>query len=252
MGPNNQELQYYTDRRENSHVENGSLKITAKCEGYNGFHYTSARLATKNIADWGPGQRVEVHAKVPNVKGTWPAIWMLPTHNAYGRWPDSGEIDIMESVGCTPGSVYGTVHTGAYNHMKNTQKGQKYYTNETQWHTYTIDWEDSYIHFYVDGNHYNTFAPDTGSSARWPFDQRFYLILNVAVGGSWGGFCLNDRPSCSVNEFGTPPAESPVQPHRPLGGTLQQHRKRTGMLVKSNFYEFAEACSYVAQPLLAS
>lgn len=202
--PNNQELQYYTDSPANSRIEDGKLKIVGKCEDYKGMSYTSARLVTKNLGDWGPGHRIEVKAKLPNGKGTWPAIWMLPTDNKYGGWPDSGEIDIMESVGCTRGSVYGTVHTGAYNHMKNTQQGVKYYTDETNWHTYAIDWDDYKIAFYVDGEHYFTFSADTGSTAKWPFNQRFYLILNLAVGGSWGGFCLNGGPSCSsADHFGS-------------------------------------------------
>jgi beta-glucanase (GH16 family) len=202
--PNNRELQYYTDRANNSYVEDGKLKIVGKCESYEGMDYTSARLVTKNLGDWGPGHRIEVKAKLPNGKGTWPAIWMLPTDNVYGGWPHSGEIDIMEAVGCTRGSVYGTVHTGAYNHMKSTQKGRNYYTDETQWHTYTIDWDEYKIDFYTDGEHYFTFSADTSNSAKWPFNQRFYLILNLAIGGSWGGFCLGGGPSCSDQDhFGS-------------------------------------------------
>merc|ERR1712232_1079127 len=167
-------------------------------------HYTSARLVTKELADWGPGHRVEVRAKLPTGKGAWPAIWMMPTDGAYGGWPKSGEIDIMEAVGCTEGKVYGTVHTDAYNHMKNTQKGGDIHVDYGDWHTYAISWEDSKIHWYVDGEKYHTFAPDSGSSDKWPFDQKFYLILNVAVGGSWGGFCLNGGPSCSkADHFGS-------------------------------------------------
>eukprot|EP00929_Paragymnodinium_shiwhaense_P062666 TRINITY_DN3129_c0_g1_i1.p2 TRINITY_DN3129_c0_g1~~TRINITY_DN3129_c0_g1_i1.p2 ORF type:complete len:398 (+),score=94.31 TRINITY_DN3129_c0_g1_i1:76-1269(+) len=202
--PNNQELQYYTDSPANSHIEDGKLKIIGKCEESHGMKYTSARLITKNLGDWGPGHRVEVKAKLPNGKGTWPAIWMLPTDNKYGGWPHSGEIDIMEAVGCTRGSVYGTVHTGAYNHMRNTQKGKKYYTDETAWHVYAINWDDYKMDFYVDGEHYFTFSADNSDSAKWPFNQRFYLILNLAVGGSWGGFCLNGGPSCSSSDhFGS-------------------------------------------------
>ncbi|CAE8656540.1 unnamed protein product [Polarella glacialis] len=203
--PNNQELQYYTDKPDNSHLQDGVLKITAKCENYKDkWSYTSARLVTKDLADWGPGHRVHVRAKLPTGRGTWPAIWMLPSHDVYGGWPNSGEIDIVETVGCTSGKVYGTVHTGAYNHMKNTQKGSHYFTDFSEWHNYTIDWLDSHMKWYVDGQLYHTFAPDTGSSDRWPFSQKFYLILNVAVGGSWGGFCLSGGPSCSQeNEFGT-------------------------------------------------
>lgn len=198
--PHNQELQYYTDRPENSYVKDGKLKIVAKCEKYSGrrrMSYTSARIVTKDVVSWGPGHRVEVRAKNPVARGAWPAIWMMPRESVYGGWPKSGEIDIMESVGCTRGSVYGTIHTHAYNHMTGTQKGRKYATDEDDWHVYSIEWGDSYIHWFVDGMHYNTFAPsDLSDSAKWPFNQPFYLILNVAVGGSWGGFCLHGGPSC--------------------------------------------------------
>jgi len=202
--PSNQELEYYTDRADNSYVEDGVLKIVAKCENYKGYSYTSARLVTNGIANWGPGHRVHARAKLPAGQGTWPAIWMLPQDNAYGGWPNSGEIDILETVGCTSGKAYGTAHTGAFNHMKNTQKGSNYFTDFTQWHNYTIDWLDSYLKWYVDGNLYYTFSPDVTQVDQWPFNKAFYLILNVAVGGSWGGFCLNGgQPSCSdPNQFG--------------------------------------------------
>jgi beta-glucanase (GH16 family) len=204
-GPNhnNQELQYYTDRAENSRVEDGKLKIIGKCENYAGFDYTSARLTSRRLGDWGPGHRIEVRAKLPIGVGTWPAIWMMPTESKYGGWPRSGEIDIMEAVGCTRGSVYGTVHTEAYNHMKKTQKGQTYITDATEWHTYSIDWDDHKIDFYVDGQRYFTFSAEASDSDKWPFNEKFYLILNLAVGGSWGGFCLERGPSCSnPDQFG--------------------------------------------------
>eukprot|EP00927_Polykrikos_kofoidii_P084418 TRINITY_DN8886_c0_g1_i1.p1 TRINITY_DN8886_c0_g1~~TRINITY_DN8886_c0_g1_i1.p1 ORF type:complete len:482 (-),score=79.60 TRINITY_DN8886_c0_g1_i1:103-1485(-) len=198
LGPNhhNQEKQYYTDRKENAYVEGGVLKIVGKCENYGGMRYTSAYIKSENLGDFGPGHRVEVKAKLPWGKGTWPAIWMLPTDKAYGGWPDSGEIDIMEAVGCTPGTIYGTVHTGAYNHMKGTQKFGKGYLDFTQWHTYSIDWTENHMKWYVDGNHYHTFQTDINNNAKWPFDQRFFLILNLAIGGTWGGFCTS-YPSCS-------------------------------------------------------
>lgn len=200
---NNQELQFYTDRSDNSYVQDGVLKIVAKCEDYSSWGYTSARLTTQNLIDWGPGHRIEVKARVPTGRGTWPAIWMLPKDNAYGGWPHSGEIDIMESVGCTSGKVYGTVHTGAFNHMKNTQQGSDYYTDNSDWHTYTIDWLNHKMKWYVDGELYHSFSPDISDSQQWPFNQKFYMILNVAVAGSWGGFCLDGSPSCdSHEEFG--------------------------------------------------
>eukprot|EP00928_Gymnodinium_smaydae_P025186 TRINITY_DN2013_c0_g1_i1.p1 TRINITY_DN2013_c0_g1~~TRINITY_DN2013_c0_g1_i1.p1 ORF type:complete len:508 (+),score=61.22 TRINITY_DN2013_c0_g1_i1:64-1587(+) len=209
--PNNRELQYYTDSANNSNVQDGVLSITAKCEEYEDkssrhhrtYHYTSARLVTRDLAAWGPGHRIEVRAKFPTGKGTWPAIWMLPAEFPDGKdWPRSGEIDIMESVGCTPQKVYGTVHTGAFNHLKNTQVGRSLTSNYGEWHNYTLDWTDTYMKWLVDGEHYHTFAPNVGSHDEWPFHGSFYLILNVAVGGSWGGFCLQGRrPSCSDPKY---------------------------------------------------
>jgi len=201
-GFGNQERQYYTNHGDNLRVGNGVLTITAKCQEYHGHHYTSAKLETKHTAQWGPGHRVEVRARLPKGRGTWPAIWMLPTKNAYGGWPHSGEIDIMEAVGCTQGKVYGTVHTGAYNHMKHTEKYHTIRADIDQWHTYAIEWTASRLSWFIDGRLYHSFAHESGSE-KWPFDQQFFLILNLAVGGSWGGSCVGGSPSCSSDsEFG--------------------------------------------------
>ncbi|MBM7556747.1 RICIN domain-containing protein [Halanaerobacter jeridensis] len=184
----NNELQYYTENRsENARVENGKLIIEARRDYYGGRDYSSARLVTENKADWKYG-RIEVRAKLPSGRGTWPAIWMLPTDWVYGGWPDSGEIDIMEHVGYNPTKIYGTVHTAAYNHMKGTQKSGNVDGGswESSFHTYAIDWYRDRIDFFVDDNLYYSFSKH-GGSAEWPFDQRFYLILNIAVGGDWGG-----------------------------------------------------------------
>merc|ERR1712226_203709 len=144
-------------------------------------------------------------AHEPKGKGTWPAIWMLPTENSYGRWPRSGEIDIMESVGCTASKIYGTVHTDAYNHMKNTEKSNSVRAPVDAWHTYTIEWTETQIAWYFDGQLFHSFHPDSFEYQKWPYNRNFYLILNVAVGGSWGGICIHDRPSCHRgDEFGQP------------------------------------------------
>jgi beta-glucanase (GH16 family) len=113
---------------------------------------------------------------------------MLATDNNYGGWPDSGEIDIMEAIGKSQGKVFGTIHTDAYNHMKGTQKGKSFYTNFDEWHTYALDWDENQLTWYVDGNVYNKFKPDNlYDYAKWPFNRRFYLILNLAIGGNLGG-----------------------------------------------------------------
>jgi len=188
----NNELQTYTDASANSRIDNGQLVITALSEGSG---YTSARLNTSGKVGWRYG-RIEASVQVPAGIGTWPAVWMLPTDWAYGGWPDSGEIDIMEHVGCDAGIVVGTVHTGAYNHMLGTQRGQSVHlpgaTSSAQ--VYAIDWTPERINFLVNGHHYFTFANDgAGDSATWPFDQVFHLVVNLAVGGDWGGYCGVDR-----------------------------------------------------------
>lgn len=187
-GWGNGEEQYYTDRLENSFVENGILTIVAKKEEYGGKSYTSARLITKNKGDWKYG-KVEVMAKIPPGRGTWSAIWMLPTDWEYGGWPESGEIDIMEHVGYDPNRIHGTVHTEAYNHSTNTQKGASKIisTSQTEFHLYTIEWFEDRIDFLIDDVKFFTFNNEYKSSAEWPFDKRFHLLLNIAIGGSWGG-----------------------------------------------------------------
>jgi beta-glucanase (GH16 family) len=114
---------------------------------------------------------------------------MLPTDNQYGIWPKSGEIDIMEFVGYHPDSVFGTVHTEAYNGMRGTQKVKGISVNSlsTAFHTYAIEWNEKSISFFVDNQQINYFENDGKGSATWPYDQRFHLILNIAVGGGWGG-----------------------------------------------------------------
>jgi beta-glucanase (GH16 family) len=188
-GWGNNELQYYTaNRLENARVEGRRLIIEARREEYGGRDYTSARLVTKHKGDWKYG-RIEVRAKLPSGRGTWPAIWMLPTEKTYGGWPASGEIDIMEHVGYEPDSVYGTVHTRAYNHIQRTQRGGGIFlpTAERAFHHYAIEWDEAKIDFFVDGERYFSFANEGSGFEAWPFDQPFHLLLNLAVGGNWGG-----------------------------------------------------------------
>lgn len=187
-GWGNNELQYYTDRPENVRVEDGKLIIEARKEAFKGKEYTSTRLVSRNSGDWQYGY-IEVKAKLPQGTGTWPAIWMLPTDWAYGGWPASGEIDIMEHVGYNQGMVYGTVHTKAFNHGIGTQKGDSIAVESAHndFHVYAIDWSPEKIDFMVDGEIYNTFKNEGTGSEAWPFDKPFHLLLNLAVGGNWGG-----------------------------------------------------------------
>ena len=193
-GWGNNELQFYTNSISNAFVEDGILTIRAIQESHSGYNYTSARLVSKYRGDWLYG-RVQVKARVPEGRGTWPAIWMLPTDWMYGNWPHSGEIDIMEHVGYDPNVIHGTIHTGAFNHMLGTQLGSRKTvpTAQTEFHLYEMIWEPGSILLFIDGEQFARFGynPDLNmnieNSQAWPFDQRFHLILNLAIGGDWGG-----------------------------------------------------------------
>lgn len=189
-GWGNNELQFYTENRlENARVANGVLTIEARMENFSGRNYTSARLLTRGKGDWLYG-RFEVRAKLPGGRGVWPAVWMLPTDWEYGGWPASGEIDIMEYVGYDPNRIHFTVHTGAYNHSIGTQRGASSVFNdpENNFYTYAAEWYPDRIDFMVDDVIYFTFPREANAtSAQWPFDKRFHLILNIAIGGNWGG-----------------------------------------------------------------
>lgn len=185
----NDELQYYTAAdTSNAVVRDGALVITAKTGSVRDFRYTSARLTTAGKGDWCYG-RFEIRAKIPVGVGTWPAIWMMPTDKAYGSWPASGEIDIMENVGFAPDSIVGTVHTQSFNHVLGTQKTSylKVPTAHSEFHVYALEWKEDACRLFVDDFCYFTYRNRGLGFAEWPFDQRFHLILNLAVGGNWGG-----------------------------------------------------------------
>ena len=188
-GWGNNELQYYTEARaENVNIKDGILSITARKEKYKESEYTSTRLISKGKADFLYGRFV-VRAKVPQGRGTWPAAWMLPTEWAYGGWPASGEIDILEHVGYDPDVVHITMHTEDYNHIKGTQKEgiKKIQNATTEFHEYRVDWTPEYIKGYVDGEQILNFPNEGKGSGVWPFDKKFHWLLNLAVGGNWGG-----------------------------------------------------------------
>lgn len=187
-GWGNNELQYYTEGNANAKVNNGILTIEARNQTIDNRNFTSARVVTKGKGDFLYG-RIEVRAKLPGGKGTWPAIWMLPTDNTYGTWPASGEIDIMEHVGYDPGRVHCTVHTTDFNHNKGTQRGANMIVADamTAFHDYRVDWTPYAIRGYIDGEKYFEFTNLNQGPSSWPFDQKFHLLLNIAVGGNWGG-----------------------------------------------------------------
>jgi beta-glucanase (GH16 family) len=188
-GWGNKESQFYTKARlKNAEVREGLLHINAVREDYKGFKYTSARLVSKLKGDWLYGC-VEVKAKLPTGRGMWPAIWMLPTDWEYGGWPSSGEIDIMENVGYNPAVIVASAHTYSYNHVQGTQKNATIKVPDcfTAFHVYKLEWDKNEYRVYVDDSLYFTFKNEGSGYKVWPFDKRFHILLNVAVGGNWGG-----------------------------------------------------------------
>ncbi|MBI5472321.1 MAG: glycoside hydrolase family 16 protein [Ignavibacteriae bacterium] len=180
-GGGNNELQYYTASSLNSFIEDGKLVIRAIKENYLGKQYTSARMRTKNKGDWKYG-RFEARMKLPLGKGMWPAFWMLPTDWVYGGWPLSGEIDVMEVLGHETTITYGTIHWGAPYHQQSG--GTDTLTSGTfadSYHTFATEWDSTGFKWYADGIHF--FSTSMGS----PFDQRFHILLNLAIGGNWPG-----------------------------------------------------------------
>lgn len=186
----NNEQQYYSSGRpENAVVRDGRLVITARREtlssapDWGGQRYTSARLITRGLAEWTHGY-VEVRAKLPCGVGTWPAIWML---GSGGRWPQDGELDILEHTGRDPERVFSTVHTAAGSGGNGRGAGRALATACTRFHDYQMHWTPDAIDFGVDGSvHFRYPNPGTGPAA-WPFDAPQFMILNIAIGGDLGG-----------------------------------------------------------------
>lgn len=184
----NNELQYYTyKRKENARIQDTVLIIEARKESFMGAAYTSASLKSKLKGDWLYG-KFEIRAKVPTGRGTWPAIWMLPTDDEYGGWPKSGEIDIMEYVGMSANNLYYTAHfqgTGTSGHESSgTYKvfNQPY----NKFITFSLVWTPTSLEWYADGVKTHTYSKPLNADYRaWPFDKMFYMILNLAYGGNW-------------------------------------------------------------------
>lgn len=206
----NKEKQYFTDSLKNVRVEKGHLIIEAHKEkiankdfqneelkkkswlqyitNIDSAQYTSARINTKGLASWKYG-RIEVRAKLPKGVGLWPAIWMLGENRKEVGWPECGEIDIMEHVGFNADTIFGTIHTKAYNHTLKTQKGKKIFIDKPydEFHVFAIEWTEDKMDFLLDEVVYNSIQNEHKTTAEWPFDQKFHLILNVSVGGMLGG-----------------------------------------------------------------
>ena len=182
-GWGNNEVQYYTNRLANAYVSDGTLKIVAKKEDYSGSKYTSARLKTQGKYDFTYG-KIEVRAKLPSgVKGIWPAAWMLGSNITSVGWPECGEIDIMEYLTRDPEYVYGTFHYPA-RHGGNAD-GNKIKINNpsAQFNVFSAEWSAEAIKIYVDGNLIHSLKND----GNLPFNKNFFIILNLALGGNFGG-----------------------------------------------------------------
>ena len=190
-GWGNSELQYYLPN--NASLENGLLTIEARAESSNGFNYTSARIHTRDRFAFRYG-RIEARMRLPGGQGVWPAFWLLPQNDQYGGWAASGEIDIVEAVnlgGAGGNNIYGTIHYGG-EWPNNVFSGETFLVSAnttTEFHTYAIEWDANEIRWYVDDVLYamrNSWL-STGGVFPAPFDQYFYILLNVAVGGNFPG-----------------------------------------------------------------
>jgi beta-glucanase (GH16 family)/glycerophosphoryl diester phosphodiesterase len=194
-GWGNNEKQYYLSHsKENAYIKDGLLHIVALKKKHEQLDYTSAKITTYQKLDMQYG-KIEVRAKLPQGKGSWPAIWMLPVtiRTKEEPWPLCGEIDIMEHVGKDPNVVHTSLHSELYNHVKGTQITHFEKMNDVfdQFHTYGIEWDEKSIRFIYDGKlYFETFKGQDGritNNEGWPFDKPYFLILNLAIGGNWGG-----------------------------------------------------------------
>lgn len=181
-GWGNNELQYYTNRLDNAEVSGGTLKITAKKENFSGSTYTSARLLSKDKFSFRYG-KVEARAKLPAGGGTWPAIWMLGNNIGTAGWPACGEIDIMEHVGNQLNKIFATVHYPGHSGGGGVTNTTTISTATSEFHIYSLEWNTTEMKFFVDGNLFHT-VPNNNTL---PFNQSFFLITNIAMGGNFGG-----------------------------------------------------------------
>ena len=186
-GWGNNELQYYTNRTENITVQNGVLIITAKKESYEGASYTSAKILTKGKFEQAYG-RFEARIRLPYGQGMWPAFWLLGGNIDEVKWPNCGEIDIMENRGQEPTLTHGTLHGPGYSAGQAITKAYDLVNDrlDTDFHVFGIEWGPEYINFYIDDVLYNQITP-ADVTGEWVFDQPFYIIINLAVGGAFVG-----------------------------------------------------------------
>ncbi len=211
----NQEAQYYTSDTSNVRIENGTLVLTARNDPRQGYRYTSARINTQHKKSFMYGKLV-VRATIPKGTGTWPAIWMLPANNRYfhlqppgnpSRNLVDGEIDMAEAIGTEPNTIYGIAHSLGYpNDGRAGYYGViKVPGNDTQFHDYGLNWTPTSLTFTLDGVPYFSMEKRPGEDYRtWPYDQPYYLIMNVALGGTWGGTDRQHFPVDGVDSSALP------------------------------------------------
>ncbi len=187
-GWGNNELEYYTGRPENLFFQDGKMIIEARKEMYSGKAYTSSKLVTrgKKVFKYG---RIDIRAKLPKGKGIWPALWLLPQNNVYGNWPTSGEIDLMEMVGHEANKVYGTLHYGPGPGSTSISRGYTLPSGifNDEFHVFSLEWKQDELKLYVDNNLFSTVQKSDIGALTWPFNEDFFLIFNLAVGGNWPG-----------------------------------------------------------------
>ena len=184
----NNELQYYTPPPNNLFFQDGKMIIEAKAENFGGKNYTSSRIKTQGKKTFQFG-RIDIRAILPKGKGIWPALWLMPQDNVYGTWPKSGEIDMMENVGSEPSKVLGTLHYGPG--PGSTMISRNYTlpasTFNDQFHVFSLEWKQDQIKWYVDDILYSTINKADLGSNNYPFNEKFYFIINLAVGGNLPG-----------------------------------------------------------------
>jgi beta-glucanase (GH16 family) len=185
-GWGNNERQLYT--KDNHKFIDGNLVITAKKDG---DKYTSTRITTKGKKEFRYG-RIEARAKIPAGKGIWPAFWMLGSNIDKAGWPKAGEIDILEYVGREPDMVYTSLHTQDSHGNTINSKKTKFENIEEGFHVFAIEWDKDKIVFFVDDQKVYTFQPENKTEDVWPFSQPFYILVNMAVGGNFGGPEVDD------------------------------------------------------------
>lgn len=213
-GWGNNQAQYYTDSSQNARIENGRMVIQANNESIQGYNYTSARLVTRGTFAPHYGTIVFEKVRMPGGAGTWPALWMWPATNKYsasdfsGGSPDlvNGELDIMEYVGASPGEINASAH--AYNNYPghNERSGQTVINDaENAEHDYSLQWTPTSLTFAVDGKpYYKLDKKPTDTAATWPYDQPYFLIMNLAMGGDWGGMNSQQYPPLGINDIKAP------------------------------------------------